>query len=507
MRLIPFFFLVTAGFAEEPHRSPSDLGLSPDGRHAVVVNSTSNTVSLVDLAAQEVASEIPVGLRPGSVAISGDGLTAVVTNWLSDSITVLKITPPKLKADATFFVGDEPRGIAFAGDGNRVFVALSGEDAVIDVDLETQKEIGRVKVGREPWHLAFTPGCGRLAVGNTLSRSVTILDASPLRVSHTVKLRGRNLRHVAVSPDGEWAYLPFIAERGRSTTEKHIDFGWVIGNRVSRVPLEKSGPREAIAMDTRGKAVGDLEGIAVSPDGKCIAVTAGGTHELILMRTPLPFVAYGGPDDHIDPGLLADKSRFRRVPLGGRPLGVVFSPDGKSVVVANYLSNALQVVDFEAATLTATIPLGGPDETSPARHGAEIFYDAKYSFNQWYSCHSCHTDGHTNGGLFDTLGDDRYEALKKVPSLRGVTGTAPWTWHGSQEDLRASVIKSFDTTMRGPEPGKTEVDAMMAYLETLDFVPPGSFSTKAVERGEKIFQSRRCHECHPPPRLHEREGL
>jgi len=41
------------------------------------------------------------------------------------------------------------------------------------------------------------------------------------------------------------------------------------------------------------------------------------------------------------------------------------------------------------------------------------------------ACHSCHTDGHTNGGLFDTLNDGRYENLKKVLSLRGVTRTGP----------------------------------------------------------------------------------
>lgn len=491
--------LYGSGMAAAPDRSPSDLALTPNGRWAVTANTTSNTASLVDLNSGNVTAEVAVSQKPMSVAISADGRHAVVTNWLSDSITLLGLAPPKLDTISTIVVGNEPRGVTFSTDGKLVYVVLSGEDAVIAVDLEEQKTVARASVGREPWHLALTPDGERLAVAGALSRSVTVLDAAALKPTHTVKLRGRNLRHVAVSPDGVWGYLPFIAERGRATTEQFIDRGWVIGNRICRVPLTEEGPREAIAMDTRGRAVGDLDGLAVGPDGQSLAVTAGGTHELILMRTPLPFVAYGGPGDHIDPELLKDAHRFRRVPLGGRPLGVAFTPDGRRVVVANYLANALQVVDIDSAKVTATIPLGGPDQPSLAHRGEAVFYDAGRSFNQWYSCHSCHTDGHTNGGLFDTLNDGRYENLKKVVSLRAVTRTGPWTWHGWQNDLRASLQKSFETTMRGPAPSDDDLDALLAFLQTLDHVPPVKTEPEAVRRGEQVFQSRRCNECHKPP--------
>ena len=506
MRLIRFVttaatLLSTSGslLAEAPDRSPSGLALTPDGRWAVTANTASNSASLVDLTAGTVAAESPVEKRPASVAVAPDGRHAVISNWLSDSLTLLQVAPPRLESVATIPVGNEPRGVAFSPDGELVYVVLSGEDSVVAVSIDKRQIVARAALGREPWHLAVTPDGNRLAVGNTLSRTVTVLDAADLRLVHTVKLRGRNLRHIAVSPDGASAYLPFIAERGRSTTERHIDLGWVIGNRLARVPLTEAGPREAIAMDPRGRAVADLDGIAIGPDGNTLAVTAGGTHELILMRNALPFVAYGGPDDHIDPDLLRDVRRFRRVPLGGRPLAVTFTPDGGRVVVANSLSNSVQVVDFNSGKLTRTIPLGGPDKPSLARRGEAIFYDAQRSVNHWYSCHSCHTDGHTNGGLFDTLNDGRYENLKKVPSLRGVTRTSPWTWHGWQQDLRASLSKSFETTMRGRAPSEAEIDALMAFLTTLEFVPPGKFDASAAQRGRQVFLARQCQSCHPAP--------
>src|SRR5262249_42854622 len=154
--------------------------------------------------------------------------------------------------------------------------------------------------------------------------------------------------------------------------------------------------------------VGDPHGLALSPDERTLVVTASGTHELLVYRLPgLPFQDFGGPGDHIDPKLLRDAERFRRVPLGGRPMGVVYAPDGKRVYVANYLLNAVQVVDPQASKVEKSINLGGPAEPSLERRGAAIFFDAKRSLDQWYSCHSCHYEGHVNAVAMDTKNDGR----------------------------------------------------------------------------------------------------
>jgi YVTN family beta-propeller protein len=485
-------------------RSPADLALSADGRWVVTANSTSGSASLVDLEAGQAVAEVPTGGRPFAVALSRDGRRAVVTNWLSGSLTVLEVKPPQLRVLRTLSVGDEPRGVALTADGARAFVALAGEAAVAVVDLQKLATVARVVVGEEPWHVGLSADGKRLAVSNSRSRDVSVVDVPTLKLLYSVPLRGHNLRHVAMSADGAWAYVPHIADRGLGTTRQNIDNGWVVASRLSRVPLREEGPREAIALDPRGKAVGDVDGVALSPDGATVALTAGGTHELLLLRQPLPFLAYGGPADHIDPDLLADAQRFRRVTLGGRPLGAAFTPDGRRVVVANYLANALQVVDVAGGQVSRTIPLGGAEQPSLARRGEAIFYDAGRSFNQWYSCHSCHTDGHTNGDTFDTFNDGRYGNPKKVLSLRGVAQTGPWTWHGWQTDLRESVHNSLTKSMQGPEPAAEDLDALMAYLGTLDFPPPrhrapdGSL-TPAAKRGEAVFTAKGCANCHAPP--------
>jgi YVTN family beta-propeller protein len=382
-------------------------------------------------------------------------------------------------------------------------VALAGEDAVAVVDLSGRRVVKKIPVGTEPWHLALTPDGKRLAVGNARGGSVTVVSAAAGEVLHTVRMKGRNLRGVAVSPDGAWAYVPHISERGFPATRDNIDRGWVVANRLGRVSLSGEGPREAIALDPRGEAVGDVDGAAVSPDGRTVAVTAGGTHELLLLGESLPFVAFGGPDDHIDPDLRGDGKRFRRVPLGGRPLGVAFAPDGKTVVVANYLGNALQVVDVVAGRLTRTIPIGGPAAPSLARRGEAIFTDARRSFNQWYSCNTCHVEGHTNGGSFDTFNDGSYGKPKKTLSLRGVARTGPYTWHGWQKDLRDALHESLVKSMQGPaEPTKDDLDALEAYVRTLDWLPARKTEgprAAAVGRGAKLFAEKSCTACHAGP--------
>lgn len=492
------------GEERSANRSPSDLALLPGGTRALTTNTGANSVSLVDLESGRVLDERPVGHSPFCVAVGISGRSAVVTNRDSNSISLLQVTPSGLKSEAEIPVGDEPRGVALSSDGATAYVALAGESSVAFVNLETRRVEARLPVGDEPWHVALAADGKTLAVGCARGQCLEVIDPRARRIRYTVKLRGHNVRHVAVTPDSAFAYVPNIAERGRPATRENIDLGWVVGNRLSRVSLTEEGPREAIALDPRGLAVGDADGVAVSPDGKMLAVTCAGTHELLLLREPLPFVAFGGPGDHIDPELLHDSVRFRRVRLGGRPLGVTFAPDGRTAIVANSLGNSLQVVDVSLASLLRSVPLGGEAAPSLARRGEAIFYDADRSFNHWYSCGTCHAEGHTNGSDFDTFNDGSYGTPKKTLSLRGVARTGPWTWHGWQKSLRSLVHDSMVKSMQGDEPSDADLDATVAYLSTLDFRPnpnrlPDGGLAPSAKRGEAVFKAKGCDNCHVPP--------
>jgi cytochrome c peroxidase len=230
---------------------------------------------------------------------------------------------------------------------------------------------------------------------------------------------------------------------------------------------------------------------------------------LILQTADLPWIGIGG-SEHMDGMLAGDARRFARVSLPGRPLAVRISPDDRTAYVANALENAIQVVDLADRKLARTIPLGGLSANDPAsplaRRGEAIFYDATRSLEQWYSCHTCHYEGGTNGETIDTFNDGTTYTYKTVLPLYHVSKTGPWTWHGWQQSLDESIEKSLTMTMRGKRPSADETRALVAFMETLSEPPnphraeDGSLSA-AAERGKEVFNSEKagCANCHSGP--------
>jgi cytochrome c peroxidase len=181
------------------------------------------------------------------------------------------------------------------------------------------------------------------------------------------------------------------------------------------------------------------------------------------------------------------------------------------VYVANYLLSAIQVVDMDSRRLSRTIDLSPARPPSLIRRGEAIFYDAGRSLDQWYSCHSCHYEGHTNALAMDTRNDGRFGNFKTVLSLRGAAQTGPWFWHGWATDFHTALRKSLTDTMLGKEPTDEDVEAVAAFVETLVSPPnpnreSGRLSESAT-RGEAVFRSDKagCAQCHPAP--HFTDGM
>jgi YVTN family beta-propeller protein len=497
-------------------RSPVDLLLTPDENRLLTANQTSHSVSLIDLATGQVRDEVACGERPSALALTSDGKRVLVTCTFGGDLKVLALHEDKMKEVGKVRLGFEPRGVAISPDDKLAYVALTTAHAIAVVDLKELKVVTRVGVGRWPRYLALSPDGSRLAVGANGDGSVCVVDTTARKMLSQEKFSGLNFGQMQCSKDGKYVYFPWMVYRHNPITANNIRLGWVLASRIARVRLDVKVRREAISLDPSGKAVSDPHGLALSPDEQWLVCAASGTQELLVYRLPgLPFQDYGGPGDHINPDLLKDAKRFQRISLGGRPMAVRFSKDGKQVFVANYLLNQIQIVDFPARKVARTISLGGPKEPSLARKGEGIFYDGKRSLDQWYSCHSCHYEGHTNAQAMDTRNDGSNGTFKVVLSLRNVTHTGPWTWHGWQKDLDAAMSKSITDTMLGKEPAREDVKALIAYLETLRGPPnpyrnaDGSLS-KAAQRGEQVFKSEKagCARCHSGPyftdgRIHE----
>lgn len=493
--------------SSSPHRSPAAVALLPGGRRALAANHTADSVSLVDLEAGKVLAEARCGHKPVAVACSPDGRHAAVSNLWAGTVSLFDLEGDTLKPRGDVVVGYLPRGLVFVGN-DRLNVAVSGDDVVAVVDRPGRKVTGRWAAPREPRELALSADGSRLAAASSRSAEVRLWDTRTGKLAWCRTIDGAfNLRGLAFTPDGKALVCAHAVRRSFPVSRENIGRGWVIDSRLTRLPLAKDAvpPLEQIALDKHGEAVGDPHGVAFGAAGETLAVTAGGTQEVLLLRAAAVPWTGGEPGDFLDLTLDRGDGKLRRLPLGGRPLGIVAMPGSDRAVVANYLRDALQVVDLRAGRVLRTVALGGPEHPGPARRGEALFHDARRSHNQWFSCNTCHNDGHTCGLNFDTLNDDSYNNPKLTPSLRGVTRTGPWTWHGWQKDLGASVIKSYTQTLCGPRPTREEVREVVAFLATLDHPPnphrgPGGTLTAAQRRGKDLFEGKaRCVRCHAPP--------
>ncbi|MCF8467179.1 MAG: hypothetical protein K9G33_07230 [Sneathiella sp.] len=103
------------------------------------------------------------------------------------------------------------------------------------------------------------------------------------------------------------------------------------------------------------------------------------------------------------------------------------------------------------------------------------------------SCNSCHTNGHVNSGFYiqglsDRPGrvdvthrfwqagfDDGVDNPIDIPSLRGVSNTAPYGAVNIFPDLPAFTRHVISDEFAGPPPSQEQVEGLIAYMNALDF--------------------------------------
>jgi hypothetical protein len=130
------------------------------------------------------------------------------------------------------------------------------------------------------------------------------------------------------------------------------------------------------------------------------------------------------------------------------------------------LDNSIQVIDLIERKIAGRIFLGGSQIASAPRRGEAIFYDAKRSLDQWYSCHSCHYLGGSNAVAMDTFNDGTAFTFKTVLPLYTLDRTGPWTWHGWQKGLIDAMEHSPDK-VNGQILSREETLDLIVYLKTL----------------------------------------
>jgi cytochrome c peroxidase len=366
---------------------------------------------------------------------------------------------------------------------------------LLDFDFETNLRIAHTV------DLPFAPRCqcwiddGKqvlLLVVGSFQGKFAIVDTAGT-VLHTGEMDVHNVRGLLVDDRRRQLLVSHQSMNGAATTEhESIFWGGVITSRYSRVGYSQLLGRHSgrltlqtvYPLSTPGDAAADPGPLLALPDGG-VAIALSGVRQLGLR-------------------LSADGVLLRRN-VGFRPQAVAYSKTRNEVYVASTLSDRLTIIRLDQPEQLHVVRLrAAVQPLTPVERGERLFYDGRLALDGWFSCHSCHTDGHANGMLNDNLADGDYGYAKRIPSLLGVASSGPWAWNGGMHRLTDQVSGSVKTTMRGKPLAEQDAKDLAAYLRTLK-PPPGIARARQqivaaeVEQGRAIFHRTGCVDCHAPP--------
>lgn len=117
-------------------KGPEGIDLSPDGKEVWAANSGDGTVSVIDTISKKVKQTINVGTKHSNrLKFTPDGKLALISDLGSGDLVV--VDTASRKEVKRMNLGKSAEGILILPDGSRAFVAVSGDNKVVLVDLKT----------------------------------------------------------------------------------------------------------------------------------------------------------------------------------------------------------------------------------------------------------------------------------------------------------------------------------------------------------------------------------
>ncbi|MCA0911185.1 beta-propeller fold lactonase family protein [Qipengyuania gaetbuli] len=311
--------------------------------------------------------------------------------------------------------GEAPSAPAPAGVSGALFVAGKFENRLAKVDLATGEQVVSVESCANPHELATSPDDRYVALACYGGTTVDIFRTSDLGLVASHDL-GPNARphgivwhsngHIYVTAEGQQAvHVLFNPHKGKSdvslsfATGKRGSHMLAVSPAADAVWTTDLGSRTVTRVSLRGEGaplsveVGEEpEGIALSPDGKTLWVSARGSDKAFALDPqtmeirqevatgdfPLriairPQGDFAVTSDLADGGLtvidLASGKAVRSIAVSSREeaeaktqVTILWSPDGKRIYVAETTANTIAEVDFATGRVLRRLPgEGGGD--------------------------------------------------------------------------------------------------------------------------------------------------
>jgi YVTN family beta-propeller protein len=284
-----------------------------------ITNTKSGSVSIIDTNTLEVVGTIALGPgKPNRVVFQPDGKLAWVVYDKSHDLGVIDAETRKLMRRLK--IGGNPYNLAFTPDGRRLYVldwsSDTSNDEVIVYDLQAEKIDGRVEVSTWPAHGVFSRDGRLFYVSGESAGDVTVIDTAKREIVGRIVHGGGDAMGLALTADGKLLY----AAAGENKAILKIDTA--TNRAVGTIPMP-----------------GIVHESTLTLDGKFLYVTLRKANKVVVVRTE---------DDKI----------VATVPQRGYPDLVTMEPTGRYALVTNRHADLVAVIDLKTHAQIRTIPVG-----------------------------------------------------------------------------------------------------------------------------------------------------
>ncbi len=521
-----------ATLPKERYLSPIEMVFSQDGRELYVVCQDSDEVRVVDIASGQVSRTIPVGHVPRGIALSPDGRRLYVTNAWSDTVSV--IDSASWQVVQTLPTGFEPAGVVVDAKGDFLYVANRLSSDISVIDLKSGIEIKRLLAGRGASYLALSPD-GKIygthiysnpgAFRTPPTSEITVIDTASQTVVERKVLRNvAGVFHIAFSSDGKLGVVAQLRPKNLVPLA-HVEHGWVFGDSLTLIGSDVGGTVQ-VPLDELDRYYALPWGVTIAPDQSKIFLSTAGSESVTVIDVAHLLKTIRTRRQPFANDLSASAEYVSaRIPVGHNPRGLVLSPDGKHLYVANRLDDSITVIDTDTSTVASTIDLGGPKNVDALRRGERLFYTADFAFQGQFGCANCHLDSTIDGLQWDLEPDGFGKDIVDNRSLESLAGTEPFKWNGGNPDMPTECgPRTEKFFFRSQSFTEQQLTDLVTFVYSLPYRPnryrlANGDLTPAQERGKAIFErtksknglpiveTNQCAYCHSGPKYTNQKQL
>lgn len=518
------------GLINADYFSPFNMAVTNDGKTMYVIAQDTDQLLVVDLVKNKVINKIDVGQHPHSVIIDKAQKRIYVSNQWSDTVSVIDLSLSEVID--TLITGNGPSGLAFSADEKYIYVVNTFGSDVSVFELGTKKERKRLGTGNDPTGIALSPDGSQLYVSarrvniddynKTLVTELTVIDDQSQRATKKNVESAYLMENVAFTPESDLAMVTLIRPKNQVPSIQ-VEHGWMMTHGIGIIEQKKDGRLVQLLLDEPNAYYPDPFDIVISPDGKKAFVSSSGVDQISVIsidsiRQMLQGTSSETLKRYANDLSISDRFVIKRIATGANPKGLTLSPDGKILYVAEQLEDRIGVINTESLEFVGSIDLGGPGRITVARQGRRLFNNAGHTFQNQYSCYTCHPDTHEDGLIYNMAGKDMGRNVTNTQSLREIGDTAPFKWNGNNQTVYKQDGIRFSTVLTRTEQfSYNDLDAITAYImrgikqpPNLMYNPEGILTAsqqrgkllyeRSVDNnGEVIIESNRCVTCHPAP--------